>query len=107
MCSLEKIQGIFSDAMREVPKGDIGVAVSGGGDSLALLLLSVDWARENGRCIKSATINHGLRPESQSECEYVNKIATDLLIQHSTLYWSKKFTGNLQMAARNSNKKYN
>ena len=102
MYSVDKLHETFCVSMREVPKGDIGIAVSGGGDSLALLLLTVEWARRNKRYVKSATIDHGLRPESRSECEYVNKIATQLLVKHSTLTWSKKSSGNMQMAARNA-----
>ena len=52
-----------------VPAGTrIGVAVSGGPDSLALLLLTA--AARPGE-IEAATVDHGFRAESQSEAEAV------------------------------------
>ena len=88
--------------MSDIPEGDIGVGVSGGGDSLALLLLSAEWATKNNRIVKAVTIDHGLRTESASECEYVKKIASDLAIEHTTLKWIDKPLGNLQNSARNA-----
>ena len=50
-----------------VPAGTpIGLAVSGGPDSLALLLLAVE-ARPLG--VEAATVDHVLRPESRAEAE--------------------------------------
>ena len=53
------------DLARIWPEGDkLGLAVSGGPDSLALLLLAE--AVMPGR-VEVATVDHGLRPESTSE----------------------------------------
>src|SRR5688500_19630401 len=46
------------------PPGGLGVAVSGGPDSLALLLLAT--AAFPG-AVRAATVDHGLRPESAGE----------------------------------------
>ena len=100
MFSLEKLNENFSSIMESVPNGDIGIGVSGGGDSMALLLLASEWALRNDRCIKVATVDHGLRSGSSSECEYVKKICTDLSIEHTTLKWLEKPIGNLQNSAR-------
>jgi tRNA(Ile)-lysidine synthase len=44
------------------------VALSGGGDSMALTLLLADWAREGGRVPPvAAIVDHALRPESDKE----------------------------------------
>ena len=102
MCSVEKLIGLFSDVMNEAPIGDIGLAVSGGGDSLALLYLSADWAIKNGRRVKSATVDHGLRSESQSECAYVKELSGELLIEHTTLNWLENPSGNMQKSARDA-----
>lgn len=42
----------------------VAVAVSGGGDSVALLHLSQAWARRHGRQLSVLHIDHGLSPES-------------------------------------------
>jgi len=49
----------------------VGVGVSGGGDSLALLALASDWATESGRSVVGLTVDHGLRPESGREAAWV------------------------------------
>ncbi|MDZ4372388.1 MAG: ATP-binding protein, partial [Phenylobacterium sp.] len=42
----------------------VAVALSGGGDSLALTLIADQWARARGRNLLVLTVDHGLRPES-------------------------------------------
>jgi len=60
----------------------LGVAVSGGPDSLALLLLSA--AALPGR-VEAATVNHGLRPESGVEALHVEYICRRLSVPHTIL----------------------
>ncbi|HVL42284.1 MAG TPA: ATP-binding protein, partial [Brevundimonas sp.] len=38
--------------------------MSGGGDSIALLRVAADWARNNGRRLLALTVDHGLSPDS-------------------------------------------
>ena len=48
----------------------LGLAVSGGPDSLALMLLAARWARRPGRPqLVVYTVDHGLRPEAAAEAE--------------------------------------
>jgi len=42
----------------------LAVALSGGGDSLALALMAAAWAKAAGRPLRVLTVDHGLRPES-------------------------------------------
>lgn len=42
----------------------VALALSGGGDSLALLLLAADWAKDAGRPLLALTVDHGLNPAS-------------------------------------------
>ena len=60
----------------------IGLAVSGGPDSLALLLLA--RAALPGR-ISVATVDHGLRPEAADEAAMVGRVCGDLGVPHLTL----------------------
>jgi len=77
----------------------IGVAVSGGPDSLALLLLAAA-ARPGG--VEAATVDHGLRPESTTEAAMVAELCTELDVPHRTLLadWSKPPAANIQAEAR-------
>lgn len=59
-----------------------GVAVSGGPDSLALLLLAAS-ARPGE--LEAATVDHGLRPESRAEAEMVANLCEELGVPHATL----------------------
>ena len=80
MFGIEALNKIFLDAMIGIPIGDFGVGVSGGGDSLALLLLSAEWAQNTNRSLKAVTIDHGLRPGSSLECDHVKSISDELCI---------------------------
>lgn len=64
------------------PRARIGVAVSGGPDSLALLLLA---AAARPRQVEAATIDHGLRPEAQDEAAMVAELCDRLGVRHAIL----------------------
>ena len=69
------------DALVE-PEARIGVAVSGGPDSLALLLLAA--AARPGR-VEAATIDHALRIEAREEAETVGDLCRTLEVPHAIL----------------------
>ncbi|MDO5706638.1 MAG: ATP-binding protein, partial [Paracoccus sp. (in: a-proteobacteria)] len=72
----------------------IGIALSGGGDSTALLHIVHEWAR--GRRLIAATVDHGLRPESAAEAQQAHRAAQSLGIPHVTLLWQRETeAGNL------------
>jgi tRNA(Ile)-lysidine synthase len=79
------------------PAGRVGVAVSGGPDSLALLLLAA--AARPGE-IEAATVDHGLRPESAGEAAFVAGICAGLGVPHAALRPDAPIAGNLKSAAR-------
>lgn len=58
------------------------VAVSGGADSIALLLLT--QAILGDRCL-AATVDHGLRPEGTSEAAFVSELCASLGVPHTIL----------------------
>ncbi len=65
------------------------LGVSGGPDSVALMLLAAEWAR--GRAapppLYVATVDHGLRKESHGEAEMVARWAAALALPHTILVW--------------------
>jgi tRNA(Ile)-lysidine synthase len=82
---------------RLVPEGVLGVAVSGGPDSLALLWLAA--AARPGR-VRAATIDHGLRPESAGEAAVVAGYCAQLAVPHDTLRVTVAPGASLQAQAR-------
>ncbi len=90
----------------------LGIAVSGGGDSVALL----HAARDAGLTLRAATVDHGLRPGSRTEAEGVAALCAQLDVPHDLLTWAGAgpvagtgagpwpaagaATGNLQARAR-------
>lgn len=84
--------------------GGLLLAVSGGPDSLALLLAAAE-GRASGRlprAIEVATVDHGLRPESAAEAIEVARIARSLDLPHRTLSWDRTapLRGNVSAEAR-------
>lgn len=91
----------FLNFMNTVPEGPLGLAVSGGGDSIALLVLMSDWAQETGRVLRVVTVDHGLRDGSAAEAAVVGALCADLGVPHDTVRWlDHPETGNLQDNAR-------
>lgn len=79
----------------------LAVAVSGGGDSLALLLAAAARAEASGPKVSAVTVDHGLRPEAAAEARRVAAICATRGIPHETLVWQGwDRRGNLQDAAR-------
>lgn len=75
----------------------IGVALSGGGDSIALLHL----ARRAGFRVEAVTVDHRLRPESADEAARVAADCAVLAVPHEVRVWDHgALKGNLMDAAR-------
>jgi len=65
----------------------LAVAVSGGSDSMALMLLAQEWARAQGGRVVALTVDHGLRVEAAAEARAVASCCAALGIGHETLRW--------------------
>ncbi|MFZ1741663.1 MAG: tRNA lysidine(34) synthetase TilS, partial [Pontixanthobacter sp.] len=74
----------------------MGLAVSGGPDSMALLALASELGRD---AIAVATVNHGLRPEAADECAMVADACAAWSIP-CTILTVTLASGNLQQEAR-------
>lgn len=77
--------------------GNIGFAVSGGPDSLAMLHLA---RLHFGEGIKAATVDHGLRAEAADEAAFVHDYCSANRIDHDILNVETAITGNIQSSAR-------
>src|SRR5690349_19015601 len=84
----------FQHYLARLWSGDrLGLAVSGGPDSLAMLLLAE--AAIPGQ-FEVATVDHGLRPESIAECAFVESICRERGVPCAVLSVSVDDDGNLQ-----------
>jgi tRNA(Ile)-lysidine synthase len=79
------------------------LAVSGGPDSMALLVLAAEWGRRqvSAPALSVATVDHGLRAASAGEAEFVAEAARRLGLSHTILRWEGEKPGSgLAEAAR-------
>ncbi|MBQ4874862.1 MAG: tRNA lysidine(34) synthetase TilS [Rickettsiaceae bacterium H1] len=89
MCIEQK----FSSVMHKLEiSGKFALAVSGGVDSTALLLLVYFWMHKNKfdsvKCNPVVlTVNHNLRPEAKLECQHVLGLARSLNLECRILTW--------------------
>lgn len=91
------IDGHFSQNLPQ----RLGVAVSGGSDSLALLVLLHGMGATDGPELHAVTVDHGLRKESAAEAKEVARICAGLDVAHDTLNWTGwDGQGNLPDQAR-------
>jgi tRNA(Ile)-lysidine synthase len=93
---------LFSD-IQFAGRGCVVAAVSGGGDSLALLLLLHDHLKRLPAAPKllAVTVDHGLRAEAAEEARQVGRVAEAHGIAHRIMRWegAKPATG-ISAAAR-------
>lgn len=79
----------------------IAVAVSGGSDSMAALLLVRDWAEKSGVSVIALTVDHGLRKEAAAETAIVKRWMQAHHIEHHILKWRGPHPkSGIQQAAR-------
>lgn len=96
----ELVTRFAADLDRVAPAdGTLGIAVSGGPDSLAALLLA---AAARPGAIEAATVDHKLRPGSEAEAQAVAEACKALGVPHSILKveWKSKPHTAIQERAR-------
>lgn len=93
---------------RLAPYPRLALAVSGGPDSLALMLLAARWrdARRAGPELSVVTVDHRLRPGSRSEAEGVGRAASGLGLGHAILTWKKAELPSASLQARARTARY-
>jgi tRNA(Ile)-lysidine synthase len=91
-----RLVGLIRDSL---PAGEtIGIAVSGGGDSTALLHLAL----QAGLRVEAVTVDHRLRDDSAAEALAVARVCAGLGVPHAVRVWDHgpEVPGNLMDAAR-------
>ena len=79
--------------------GKVAIGVSGGADSLALVLVLAELLGKER--IVALTVDHKLRSESTEEANYVTDLMQNLGIEHHILTWEgEKPTQGIEEAAR-------
>lgn len=95
------ILSVVRAQFHDTPPERLGIAVSGGGDSMALLHILAHSFGPGQVELHAATVDHGLRPEAADEAALAGGLAKQLGIDHSVLKWDRRVSGgNLQDRAR-------
>ena len=93
----------FDRRLEPAAAAPIAVALSGGGDSLAALLATHDWAQRVGRRLVVLTVDHGLQAQSRDWTRFAAMLAGRIGADFEALAWTgdKPATG-LAAAARSA-----
>ncbi len=91
-------------AVGMVPR--VAVGVSGGADSMALVLLLDAWVKSLGGSVLGITVDHGLRNGSAREAAQVGAWLKDKAINHKIVRWQSDPTQTSAVQARARNARY-
>jgi tRNA(Ile)-lysidine synthase len=92
-----------ASVLGEISPQRLGVAVSGGGDSVALLAVLADYARARDIELHVVTVDHGVRPEARQEIAFVTNLCARWGLEHHVEYWTGwTGQGNFQAMARDA-----
>ncbi len=95
--NFQKLKQLFAALEADAP---FAIAVSGGGDSMALLHLALNW-QGGPHSIVALTVDHALREGSAVEARKVKRWCADLGVEHHTLKWRHEpIASGLQAKAR-------
>ena len=79
----------------------VALALSGGGDSIALMRMTAAWAQKRGRPVLALTVDHGLNPDSPAWTRFAGEAAQAAGCAWRGLVWTgDKPVAGLTAAAR-------
>ena len=84
----DRVERALTARLEPVAGRPLAVAFSGGGDSLALLLIASAWAKRNGRPIIALTVDHRLQARSGEWAAWCATRAAQLGVAHEVLAWN-------------------
>ncbi|HVY33064.1 MAG TPA: tRNA lysidine(34) synthetase TilS, partial [Caulobacteraceae bacterium] len=91
----------FDRRLDRQSRAPLAVAFSGGGDSLALLILARAWAQGAGRPVLALTVDHGLQAQSADWTRRAAETAERLGVGFRALKWEgEKPAAGVPAAAR-------
>ncbi|WAC60358.1 tRNA lysidine(34) synthetase TilS [Brevundimonas sp. SL130] len=97
---------VFAGLDRRLRRDDdrpVALALSGGGDSIALLRLAAAWAGDRGRPLLALTVDHGLNPRSPDWTRFAGEAARAVGADWRPLVWAgEKPTTGLTAVARSA-----
>ncbi len=95
------VHAVLDQRLAPTSAAPLTVALSGGGDSLALLILTLDWAGRHGRGVHALVFDHALHPDSAAWTSFALDAARRLGAQADSLRWDgPKPASGLPAAAR-------
>lgn len=97
----QNIHHLIGDEIEKPEKKSIAIAVSGGSDSVALLMLAHKWAKLYNINLVVISVDHHLREQSSLENKYISTLSKQLGYQHFILHFDHKNNfSNLQARCR-------
>ena len=95
------VKAVLDQRLAKQTGAPLAVALSGGGDSLALLILTLDWAGRHGREVHALVFDHALHPDSAAWTRFATEAARRLGATAHALRWEgPKPAAGLPAAAR-------
>jgi tRNA(Ile)-lysidine synthase len=93
--SIQNSCNFFSEEINKLvdvntDKKKVLCAVSGGADSMALIVMAANLAHKMQWEITCVTVDHQLRPESLEEAIFVKQFCAERNIKHDILTWDRK-----------------
>lgn len=97
----DQAREVMDRRLRADSRRPLAVAFSGGGDSLALLILAQAWAARTRRPVTALSVDHGLNPDSGRWLDACARTADRLGVRFEALAWrGEKPAAGLPAAAR-------
>ena len=90
----------YEEKLKLNKENHVLLALSGGVDSMTLLHLLLNLPSHSRPTISLAHVNHRLRPESDSEAEFIKDVADQFFLPLSVIEWKEHPNSGIEKAAR-------